>query len=731
MKRFAENVLMIKWARAHIVAALLLPWANLDGQNIPIGSWRGHFSYNDVQEIIVGNGKIIGASGHGLFYINPPTSEFATLSKIDGFADVDITSLGYDEKTKTLVTAYSSGLIDLFSNGKVSTIRDLNRSLLADSKEVIDIIAHEGRVYAGCNFGVLEISIESKRIVNNFRFIGPKGAEVRVTEMIVHDNKLFAISKHGIQYGRLGDNLPDFNNWTFSRLENAAFSQLTVWEGKLYALVNNQSLARFNGGSWEMINSNFSHNIHGLIATEDGLYALADRALFKFEGNKWQFKKGFAPGTINVACYFNGFWYGHSKRGIETPDKKYILPNGPISDNMTKIRFLNNQLYGFYGMPPDLYKGQSDSMGYAVFDNSSWAYSEINHFYNISDGAYYNGRVYLSSVGYGIYDARQQTTLKEIGDNLDKIGAVIPQLAVHDRLFAISWRHETPLFIIDGHNGLTGIPRAKVGSYYPRKITVSNGGSVWMVIDEAGGGGVVAYDPSSEKTRFLSSPDGLPTKFVNEMAINLKDEAWATTHEGARIFADATSIPQNDSKAYSPIYENQELFANEDIKAIAFDGGDRPWIGTTDGLWIFDRNLSKIEARFDTENSPLPSHEIKDMAYNPNTGEMFILTDVGLVSYRSGSSGGGDAHANVNIFPNPVRPGYSGLVGISGLVNSAHVKVVDTNGKLVRSLRANGGAASWDLNDYNGQRAPTGVYIVFSSSPDGTDTFVGKIAIVN
>ena len=87
-------------------------------------------------------------------------------------------------------------------------------------------------------------------------------------------------------------------------------------------------------------------------------------------------------------------------------------------------------------------------------------------------------------------------------------------------------------------------------------------------------------------------------------------------------------------------------------------------------------------------------------------------------------------HRNVNIFPNPVRPDYQGLVGLTGLARNANVKVTDVNGNLVKEIDANGGSASWDLTNVRGGQIATGVYLFFSSSSDGEETYVGKIAVV-
>jgi len=120
-----------------------------------------------------------------------------------------------------------------------------------------------------------------------------------------------------------------------------------------------------------------------------------------------------------------------------------------------------------------------------------------------------------------------------------------------------------------------------------------------------------------------------------------------------------------------------------------------------------------------------------DLKIHPSTGELFISTDKGLISYRSDATDGKPFHQEVKIFPNPVLPGFTGLVGISGLASNVVVKITNVSGRLVKELHAAGGSTSWNVSDYNGVRAESGVYLVFSSSADGKETFVGKIAIIN
>ena len=226
----------------------------------------------------------------------------------------------------------------------------------------------------------------------------------------------------------------------------------------------------------------------------------------------------------------------------------------------------------------------------------------------------------------------------------------------------------------------------------------------------------------------LSSSDGIPGSF-NDIEISIEDNAWIATGQGPAIFQSASFV-FSGATATQPSFENRTLFDGETINAVMTDGGNRIWFGTNNGLWVYNENTSEQVAVFTKSNSPLPSDRILQLAYNGSNGEVFILTDQGMISYRSSSSRGSIRHRNVTIFPNPVRPNYQGLVGLSGLARNANVKVTDINGNLVSELDANGGTASWDLRNQNGGPVGTGIYLFFSSSSDGEETFVGKIAVI-
>jgi hypothetical protein len=175
----------------------------------------------------------------------------------------------------------------------------------------------------------------------------------------------------------------------------------------------------------------------------------------------------------------------------------------------------------------------------------------------------------------------------------------------------------------------------------------------------------------------------------------------------------------------------QELLADQFITDIAVDGANNKWIGTADaGVFQFSPNGQQTLQRFTSANSPLPSNVINDIEINGTTGEVFIATSKGMVSFKGTSTKPNDNLQDVYVYPNPVRPGFDGTVKISGLTSKANVKVTDIEGNLVYEEISEGGTIEWDTTAFGKYKVASGVYMIFISTDDALDTTVKKVMIV-
>jgi ligand-binding sensor domain-containing protein len=209
---------------------------------------------------------------------------------------------------------------------------------------------------------------------------------------------------------------------------------------------------------------------------------------------------------------------------------------------------------------------------------------------------------------------------------------------------------------------------------------------------------------------------------------------WVGTNNGIGIINCPEQATQGTCDAELRIVQYDQyagyLFQNENVYSIAVDGANRKWVGTANGVWLLSSDASKILLRFTVDNSPLPSNVIQKISIDPVTGDVYIGTDQGLVSYKSTATEGITANQNVTVYPNPVTSGYKGTIAINGLVNNADVRITDMSGQLVYRTTALGGQAIWNGTDYTGHRPQSGVYLVFITNKDGSQSYVAKMVFM-
>ncbi|NPA36696.1 MAG: T9SS type A sorting domain-containing protein [Chlorobi bacterium] len=230
------------------------------------------------------------------------------------------------------------------------------------------------------------------------------------------------------------------------------------------------------------------------------------------------------------------------------------------------------------------------------------------------------------------------------------------------------------------------------------------------------------------------------TTNVYSLAEDKNGYIWVGTNNGILVYyrpyaifdeekpiASRIKVPRNDGTNLADY-----LLEKETVTAIAVDGGNRKWLGTLgSGLFLVSEDGTKTLASFNTDNSPLISNSIKSLAIQPKTGELFIGTDKGIISYKALATEGENSLNKIYAYPNPVRENYSGDIIITGLMENSVIKIVDVSGKLVYETKSVGGRAKWNGENLHGEKVKSGVYIVFVSTEDGLEKNATKILIVN
>jgi len=289
------------------------------------------------------------------------------------------------------------------------------------------------------------------------------------------------------------------------------------------------------------------------------------------------------------------------------------------------------------------------------------------------------------------------------------------------------------------------LPYSRNIPYSGGPIVVDDNNRKWYLCWDggSGGGGIIVYDdnytpdnPSDDKSRNLTSGVGygnLPSNKTLSIAKDKNNNIWVGTDNGIGIINCGSSV-FDGCDAQIPIVQYDQyagyLFAGEIVRSIAVDGANRKWVGTDNGVWLLSPDASKIIYRFTQDNSPIPSNHVQKIAIDPTTGDVYIGTELGLVVYRSTATEGGTTNKDVKTFPNPVPGSYKGTIAIKGLVANADVRITDISGQLIYRTTALGGQAVWNGMDYTGHRPQSGVYLIFVTRADGTETYVGKMVFL-
>ena len=279
-----------------------------------------------------------------------------------------------------------------------------------------------------------------------------------------------------------------------------------------------------------------------------------------------------------------------------------------------------------------------------------------------------------------------------------------------------------------------------------KNMIIDSYGKMWFVNDNWSLPAFYQYDIDNDiitAYETIINQDGI--KLLNYYGLrcvveDLNQNMWIGTDQGLFVFErneinnggsilTQIKVPRNDGTDYADY-----LLANTDISCIAIDGGNRKWIGTN-GLGVYLISADNMEQihHFTTDNSPLLSNTILSISINKTTGEVFFGTEDGLCSYMSDATEPATEMTDDNVYayPNPVDfNNYSGYITITGLTYNADVKILSSHGSLIREGRSTGGTFLWDGRDKNGNRVASGVYMVATATSDGKKGTVCKIAIV-
>lgn len=750
-------------------------------QGIPIGNWRTHLPLNKVIAVAEAENIIYAATPYSIFYYDRSDHSVNLLNKVNGLSDVGISAIHYDKTYKILVIAYNNTNIDLIKNKKIINIPDIKKKSIPGNKKINNITSFGKYAYLSCGFGIVVVDITRNEIKDTY-LIGDNGKRIDVLDLAVNDTSLYAATEEGIYKSNLNSpNLADFNNWKKDSSINdinAKYSQIAFFYDKIIVqkdkkTSNADTLFAFNGNNWvafdTSVNFNFKVSNNLLICSHYG-YLIALNNQLQAEAMVFSVdQKNFYPWQA-IMDKDNNFWIADDNRGLirlnrYSNESKIISPNSPSTKNAFVINAFSSGLYlAPGGFDNGVYSNSFIPASYHCFSNESWSNydkTNISGFDSIIDiveviphpsnnatlfaASWSNGVVELSnhkitniynennSSLRPIYFGNNRFSLRTGGLAFDESGNLwVSNSGVQNRL-SVKYSNGTwEAFDV------TGIVNDDVS-----RIVIDRNNYVWMLVR---GNRIAVFNKKSNSHQKawinINKGNDLSTNDINCFVQDLEGEIWIGTDKGIKVIYSPDNVFNTNGLYESAVTAQtilleyggyvQHLLEFESVTAIAVDGANRKWVGTQKaGVFLLSPDGTQQLAHFSTDNSPILSNTVFSIGINPENGEIFIGTDLGVISYRGSATKGGETFKDVYAYPNPVRPDYNGTIAIKGLVRDANVKITDISGNLVYNTIANGGQAVWNGKSFNGEKAQTGIYLVFCTNEDGEETMVTKIMFVN
>ena len=733
-------------------------------QSLRVGEWRDHLSYKSAQDVCEVGSSIYVSTDRALFEYNIADNSIERINTLNRLSDMGVSSIEGNENS--LIVAYENGNVDIIRGNNTVNLPDIkNASLIAD-KKINNINIDNNLVYLSCGFGIVVLDLDREEVKDTY-FIGEFGAQTNVLSTSLAHNSIYAATNKGIYRADISHpNLADYQAW--EKLPTHSQSKVDLLEtfnGLLFVNLhgeeyNTDTLYHFDGNNWvvfeeESSNVSIKANHQELVLTRRFGVSVYNQDLNNthyLSSGEFNLEKT----DFNSAIFTdkNEFWIADKHNGLLHNAGSFfesIKPSGPFLSDGGQLVSFEDEILVAHGAKSENWDPSWHQSEVSILKKDYWTSSNTlmdANFIDVVALKKQGSTTYLASFNVGI--------AKMTGLNLEEVynetNSSLQKRAIHDdwievgsiqfdsegNLWCTNSQTYKPLSVkyTNGEWESFSLGSGVTESQDLAKLLIDKNDQKWIQLKN---NGLIVFDERRQgiKTRKLTNSENsgnLASNRVYSFAEDLEGEIWIGTDNGVSVFYDSNSIFQGENATQVVVTlgdYNSYLLEGQQINDIEIDGANRKWFATNNS-GVIVTSASGVEEiyHFTTENSPLFSNKVLDIEMNDVTGEVFFATEKGIMSMRSESTQGNTDFSEVLVFPNPVKPDYSGPITIKGLITDAVVKITDVSGNLIYETVALGGQAVWDGKSFDGQKAHTGVYLVFCSDQEGTISHVTKLLFI-
>ncbi len=763
---------------------LPLLWIAFSASSQEIGTWKTFFSYNKVDYVTQSKDRVYALGNGVLFSVDKEYENIQTYTKADGLSDCYISKIAYSEQLDALIIGYDNSNIDIIKKNKIVNISDFKRKEIND-KQINNITTYGKYAYLACGLGIVVVDMKRNEIADTY-IIGDKGQYLAVYKVEIVGDTIYALTQKELRCANIKDsNLADYAKWRSVTLKDDNLQSIANFNDQLVLIYQDSISVLLPDQTTTTLQQ--IHDFKSVSTTSDYITISAGDSLFNYN-KSLELEEIVFSDYVKYAIYTpstNSYWVARAQNYVNSqsdiynlfkykhgvPAGKYV-PNGPLSHTAAFLKYEYGQLITGSGGPFDI--PTHDYPGILqIMENNEWTVltesdfepgvtiRENSRFVDVLDAIVDpsdHKRIYIATWRslFELYDKKpykhywtENTALTNTSSRVLIDGLCFDK---DNNLWIPNHLSPTGLVVKKADGTWQSFNYKELENTRFKETFISKNGLMWIIRPRLSNGtGVVVinqngtpFDQSDDKHIYYSTFQDADGNSVSPNAFRCitedrNNEIWIGTSAGPLIVTDQkkifdknftigrVKITREDNANYADY-----LLGSDQINAIIVDGGNRKWLGSaTSGVYLLSPDGKETILHFTTENSPLTSNSVIDMAMNQETGELFIATSNGLFSYMTNSTEPSDDYSGVYAYPNPVTPDFDGEIAVKGLVGNSLVRISDVEGKVVYEDYSNGGTFTWNGKNLNNKRVATGIYYIFAAQEDGSMKMVTKIAFIH
>lgn len=739
--------------------------------------WSSFYSYNQITGVVGANdGLVYGLAENSLFSYDPTANEVVPITTVNGLLGDDINTLSISDNY--MMVGYQNGMLGVhnLTDGSVVLDNSIDRNITipGNNKAINSFLLKDQTLYISANYGISSYDFVNNRFIDSY-FFGVNNSQIQVNQTALVGTSLYAATEEGLYKASTDDpNLVLESAWT----------KIAAGQWKAIGLVNNTLLGIVQSGGTSICNALINdvaierHRESGTLlwvdVNEDALILSFSNKILSFDADQLVSTLATATGNLSgqkfsSATQLGGnLFIGTSGSGLllhNPSETRVVSPSGPLRNDIFDLSVVaDNEMWIAHGAFSQSYNPYPlNAYGISRLSEEGWQnlpYSSLSgalSIVSVVPNPNDTSQVFACAMHQGLLEINNGvvgTLWNHTNSGLESINPIefgenpnYRSVRVRDVAFdseGAMWSITS--FVakglkkrsVDGNwqsvDLLPVLSSPKRAAGYS-KLEISPNDEIYFGSSSSGLIGYAEIN-GTPVLRSIGVAENLPAEDVRSVALDYDDNLWIGTTNGLRVLYGASRMFTQEVSASTVVLEEGgnvgELLANQNIKAIEVDGNNQKWVATDGaGVFLFAEDGKKTIHHFTKENSPLPTNFIQNLEYDNQSGKIFIATSSGLVAFQGNAFAPSETLENIEVYPNPIRPRYTGPLTIRGLQADCVVKITDIVGNAVYETTSTGGSVQWDMNSFSGKRVRSGVYLIFVTTKDGMDSSVEKVMIIN